>query len=121
MISRQGEYDLEPGCFDPDPSTVQVGCKVKFKKETRSYTVQASNDRFAICTKPFSLKRTVLYCIIDYRRKVRGPENLVFGMGAETREECEQMLARLMANETEVSHRHDLRLDVEKVTAKCSI
>lgn len=100
-----------------------VGSKVKFAKEKRPYTVQASNDRFAVCTKPFNPQRTVLYTIIDFKENVRGPENLIFGMGAETREQCEEMLARLNGEDktlgaTEVSHRHRIDLDIEKIEPK---
>lgn len=128
---------------------IHVGSKVKFESEWLRYTVQASDDRFAICTKPFNLmksfsnpkKCTVLYCIIDFEEDVRGPENLVFGFGAETRKQCEEMLDRLNSRNpdydqevetykiagidpshltrtpdpTEVSHRHRCQLDITKI------
>jgi hypothetical protein len=72
-----------------------VGSKVKFKSEVQRYTVQASDERFAICTKPMNALHTVLYTIIDFDKGVRGTEDLIFGMGAETREQCEDMLDRL--------------------------
>lgn len=95
-----------------------VGAKVKFRSEKLRYTVQASDERFAVCTKPFNAQNTVLYAIIDFQEKVRGPENLIFGMGAETREQCEEMLERLNGRDeeslhTEVSHRHRCDLDIE--------
>lgn len=116
-----------------------VGSRVKFRSEVQRYTVQASDERFAICTKPFNPRRTVLYSIIDFVEGVRGPEDLVFGMGAETRQQCEEMLDRLNGREpdraqtervyvaaglsisdipapcrSEVSHRHRCLLDIEK-------
>lgn len=111
---------------------LNVGDKVKFRNEAMRYTVQACDERFAICTKPFNPKRTVLYSIIDFKENVRGTENLVFGMGAETRARCEEMLARLTAPcehlrprpdgviticdcRTEVSHRNRCDLDIERV------
>lgn len=87
------------------------GDKVKFANEAKAYTVRCANDRFAICTKPFNAKRTVLYTIIDFQERRRGPENLIFGMGAETDEQCEAMLARLVSGETAVSRRHGIDLD----------
>ena len=108
-----------------------VGSKVKFKSEKLRYTVQASDDRFAICTKPFNPRHTVLYTIIDFEEQVRGTENLIFGMGAETKEQCEDMLDRLNGRhdsggrslvgtkheseptQTEVSHRNRVPLDIE--------
>lgn len=98
---------------------IPVGSKVKFRKEKQRYTVQASDERFAICTKPMNALKTVLYTIIDFEENRRGPEDLVFGFGAETKEQCEEMLARLNLpleeGPTEVSSRHDIELDIEKV------
>lgn len=101
---------------------LKVGGRVWFAEEKLGYTVQARSRRYLICNKPFNLKRTVLYCIVDLKEWVRGPENLIFGMGAETREDCEEMLARLQKDtgvgfQTEVSHRHRIPLDVRRT--KC--
>jgi len=113
---------------------LQVGSKIKFSDEHGRYTVQASNERFAICTKPFNFRHTVFYTIIDFQENIRGPENLVFGFGAETREQCEEMLARLTAPcdhpatdgdgnlivecgcRTEISRRNSIRLEIETIT-----
>jgi hypothetical protein len=96
---------------------MNVGDKVKFREEKLRYTVQACDERFAVCTKPFNAQKTVLYTVIDFKWEVRGTENLIFGEGAETREQCEEMLARLASGETEVSHRNRIPLRIEKVTA----
>lgn len=101
-------------------SRLNVGDKVKFREEGQRYTVQASDERYAVCTKPFNPRRTVLYSIIDFKEGIRGPENLVFGHGAETREQCEEMLDRLNGREldgltTEVSHRHQCSLNIERI------
>ena len=61
----------------------QVGDKIRFKEEKQRYTVQACNDHFAVCTKPFNPKHTCLYTIIDFVNGVRGTENLAFCMGFE--------------------------------------
>ena len=92
---------------------VPVGSKIKFENEKQRYTVQASNVAFCICTKPMNAKKTVLYTIIDWRNQIRGTENLVFGMGVETKEQCEEMLERLTQGESEVSHRNRRELDIE--------
>ena len=92
----------------------KVGDKIKFKSEKQQYTVQACNEKFAVCTKPFNLMKTVLYSVIDFDRNIRGTENLIFGMGAETREQCEQMLVRLTTNETQVSSRNCMELDIDE-------
>lgn len=87
-----------------------VGEKIRFSDERQRYTVQAANKRYAICTKPFNAKRTVLYTIIDFQELIRGTEGLVFGLGAETREQCEQMLQRLTSGETAISFRNRVSL-----------
>lgn len=94
---------------------IKVGDKIKFAREKQCYKVQACNERFVVCTKPFNPKRTVLYTVIDFERQVRGTEDLVFGMGAETREQCEEMLQRLIDGESEVSYRNVVGLDIERV------
>ena len=92
-----------------------VGQKVKFASERRRYTVQAASRRYAVCTKPFAARHTVLYTVIDLQKQVRGTENLIFGAGAETREQCLEMLVRLAAGETEISRRNRVPLDIESV------
>lgn len=93
-----------------------VGDKIKFERERNRYTVQACDSRFVICSKPFNAKKTVLYTVIDLNQDIRGTENLVFGMGAETKEQCEEMLSRLQNNESEVSYRNRIQLDIESIT-----
>lgn len=93
----------------------EVGNKVYFKTEKRPYKVRACNDRYVICTKPFNLQHTVLYTIIDLERNVRGRENLIFCMGFETDELCHEAMCRLVSEETEVSWKYYIPLDVEKI------
>ena len=93
-----------------------IGTKIKFKGEKQRYTVQASNGVFTICTKPFNARKTVLYTVISWLENVRGTENLIFGMGTETRQQCEEMLERLTQGESEVSHRNRITLDIEEYT-----
>ncbi len=97
---------------------VEVGSKIKFIKEKHRYTVMASNRFYSVCTKPFNAKKTVLYTVIDWYNQVRGAENLIFGCGAETKEECEEMLERLTNAESDISSRNWCDLDVESVTFK---
>ncbi len=93
--------------------TITTGSLIKFAEEKQRYRVRAADARFAVCTKPFNPKHTVLYSVVDLQLKIRGTENLVFGLGAETDEQCEQMLRRLAAGETEVSHRNRIPLKIE--------
>lgn len=101
------------GCLY-DNTKLTVGAKIKFAEEKQVYTVQASNIAFAVCTKPFNCQKTVLYTVISWMENVRGTENLVFGMGAETKEQCEEMLERLTQGESEVSYRNRIPLKIEK-------
>lgn len=95
---------------------IVVGSKIKFAEEKQRYTVQALGKRYAVCTKPFNAQKTVIYSVVDFEEQVRGTENLVFGMGAETKEQCEEMLDRLESGETEVSHRNRIPLCIETLT-----
>ena len=100
------------------------GDKVWVAEYKRPFTVQAADDRYAICTRPHF--DTVLYFIADFKEGVRGTENLVFGMGAETVEQCEQMMRRLTGEafehsspgyQTEVSHRNRVPLNITRHSA----
>ena len=93
---------------------LRAGDLVRFRSEARPYRVRAANHRFAVCTKSFNPRRTVLYTVIDFNKGVRGTENLVFGFGTETDEQCVEMLERLTAGETEVSHRNRVSLDIQE-------
>ena len=101
-----------------DNPAVFVGGKIKFKNEKQRYTVRAGNVAFSVCTKPMNALKTVLYSVIDWNKNIRGTENLVFGMGAETDEDCKEMLERLTNGESQVSHRNFRELDIELVTLK---
>jgi len=92
-----------------------AGAKIKFKSERQRYTVRASNTAYAVCTKPFNAQKTVLYTIVDLVNNVRGAENLIFGFGAETDEQCQEMLERITDGETEVSYRTRLALDIDTI------
>lgn len=96
-------------------ASLAVGHRVWFESERLPYTVQARSDRYVICTKPFAAQRTVLYTIIDVEESVRGADNMVFGGGYETREQCEDRLAELHGPDgMEVSHRNRIPLDIRK-------
>ena len=93
-----------------------IGAKIKFFSEKQRYTVRASNAAYTILTKPFNARKTVIYTIISFHEKVRGPEDLIFGMGAETDEEIDNMLDRMTSGNSVISHRHRCKLDIEAMT-----
>lgn len=98
---------------------IQVGAKVWFAEEKQGYTVQARDERFMICTKPFNPRKTYLYSIVDFERGIRGPDNLIFGSYKpyNTKEGAEANLVSL--NEKpfptqEVSHRRKCEINIVK-------
>lgn len=92
---------------------VNVGDKVYIPNEKRPYTVQARDERYIICTKPFAAQHTVLYFIVDLVEKKRGPDNLVFCLGYETQEECIDALQELKQGDIAVSRRRGIPLDID--------
>lgn len=97
----------------------KVGDRVKFDEEAQRYTIQARDDRYLVCTKPFNARRTVLYSIVDLQEMKRGPDNMLFGGGYETRQDCEERLADLNLAKfpMELSYRRSIPLNVLEVLA----
>lgn len=91
---------------------MKTGDKIQFVEEKKPYVIMALGKRYAVCTKPFNLQKTVLYTIVDFDEKIRGTENLVFGLGAETGKQCNEMLNRIENGETEISYRNRIALNV---------
>ena len=87
---------------------IKPGDKVFVPLEVRPYTVRCRDDRFIICTKPFNMKKTVMYFIIDTVEGVRGPDDRVFYSGYETQEQCEERLKELQTGLIEVSKRRSV-------------
>jgi hypothetical protein len=96
---------------------LSVGDRVKFESEKRPYTVRAvsGDGRWVICTKPLNLRHTVIYTVVDFDSDVRGPDDLIFGLGYESDEDIASAMGMFEAGDAEVSVRHDLRLDIEQV------
>ena len=90
---------------------LRVGDYVQIKGEKRPYVVKCRDDRYIICTKPFNLRRTVLYFIIDLKERLRGPDNCVFCFGYETLEQCHERLKDLQDGIIEISKRRSVPLD----------
>ena len=92
---------------------VTVGDKVYIPNEKRPYTVQARDERYIICTKPFAAQKTVLYFIIDLVNEWRAPDNMIFCLGYETQEDCIERLHELQQGKIELSHRRGIPLDID--------
>lgn len=99
-----------------DWSQVKVGSLVSFEEDPPEdvFTVQARGDNFLVATFPF--EGTVMYTVIDPAQGIRGTENLVFSAGAETVEQCQEMIARLEGKDTdiqtEISRRNFVQIEV---------
>jgi len=117
---------------------IKVGDFIRFEEEGKKYEIQARSGDFLVLNKPFARRRrrgmscikTVIYTIIDLERQIRGvtiytiddlnrqlsePGNLLYRSVAETRLQCEEMLERLLAGDTEVSHRNNVPLRIKKI------
>jgi len=95
---------------------IKVGDKIKFIPEKQKYTIKAKSDRYLICTKPFNLKKTVLYTIIDLQRFVRGTNNMIFNpYDYSVQEDIDECLVDLDYHNrgVEVTYRNCVKLDVE--------
>lgn len=92
---------------------VDVGDKIYIPGEKRPYTVQCRDDRYIICTKPFNLRHTVQYFIIDLVDKWRAPDDRVFCFGYENAEACRDRLRELQHEQMFLSRRRGVPLDVE--------
>lgn len=91
------------------------GARIWFYEEVKPYKVQACDDRYLICTKPFNIKKTVHYTIIDLEKKQRSSENMLFCMGFETVKDCESALKRLQSGESELSSRNRIQMNINRV------
>lgn len=97
-----------PKLFKPDD-------RVWFVEERIGYTVQAVEEHIAVCSKPFAPRKTTIYTVLDLEEMIRGPEGVVFGIGAETREQCEEMAVRIRYGETEISYRRRIPIKFKKI------
>ena len=103
-----------------DLSGLLAGDRIWFDEEKRPYTIKAANKRFKVCTKPYNIKHTVIYTIVDLDRQIRGTENLVFCMGFENIKLCKEALKRLENGESEVSSRNYIPLKISKTERSSS-
>lgn len=111
MMARLGSWDMPLDQLRL-LRQVPVGGKIQFKGEVLAYTVQATDGRYWVCTKPFAARRTYLYCIVDSSIGMRGPDDMVFHAGYETRADCEERLKNLQNGETELSARHSCACEI---------
>ena len=98
---------------------VNLGDKVWFEGEKRPYTVVACNERFIICTKPFNLRHTVLYTILDLKEGIRGTHDLILNpYDFMVQEDIDECLADLVSGKIEISHRNRVQVLVCEIKGK---
>jgi len=98
---------------------MKVGDRVKFLAEHNSYEIQAVSidGRWVVATKPFNLRNTVIYTLIDTVEGLRGvDDSLGNSLGYETRADCEEALKLIESGMFGYSHRRrPMELDIEWV------
>lgn len=98
-------------------SQASIGSRIWFAEDKRPYTVQARDDRFLVCTKPFAAKKTVLYTIVDLHTEMRGTDGFVFGLGYETRADCDDALTTIVKHGEGISRRNCIPVNATRVSA----
>jgi len=98
---------------------MNVGDRIKFVSEHNSYEIQAvsTDGRWVVATKPFNLRNTVIYTLIDTVNQLRGvDDSLGNSLGYETRADCEESLKLIQSGMFGYSYRRrPMELDVEWV------
>jgi len=115
---------------------------IKFWDLDKTYEVRARDERFLVCTSPYTVemqqkaysewlsedvageepyisrKDTVYYTLVDLDKQIRSTDNFVFGSpgGYEEREACVMVLATLQSGVMELSRRNKVPLQVESVS-----
>lgn len=124
---------------------IKSGDFIKFKSERLPYRVMAVKNPFAICVRKLHIredsellhnrvemnaytsfteaykanKENPVYTIIDIRKKIRGPHNLVFGVfNYFDEKECQEAITWLHDGRMKISHRNTHSLDLEAVGTK---
>lgn len=87
--------------------------KIWFDGERHAYTVQACDDRYLICTKPYNLQHTVMHTIVDLEEEVRGPSAARY-INYETQEGCEKALEWLRIGSLGISYNDQIPLKIKR-------
>lgn len=97
-------------------SGIKIKDKIYFSSEKTPYTIKAFDGRYAICTKPYNFKKTVIYTIIDFKNNIRSTNNLVFNMyDYKILNDINECLNDLKTGDVELSRRNSVELDITKV------
>lgn len=92
---------------------IENGSKIKFAEEKQAYTVKATDGRYAICTKPFNLKKTVIYTVVDIKSKIRSTLDYIFSPYDYTKQsDINRALKDLQTGEAGLSRRNAIKLNL---------
>lgn len=91
---------------------MKIGDKIKLEDQKQRFTVKALSDRYAILTKPFNPRKTVIYTIIDFKTRERNRNNLVFNIyDYAKQEDIDECLKDLENGDVGLSRRGILKLE----------
>lgn len=95
---------------------LKINDKIFFSLEKKPFTVKAINERYAICTQEYNLKKTVFYTIIDFLERKRSTHDLIFNLYDFTEQpDIDKCLSDLKSGELGLSRRNSVDLDITKV------
>ena len=115
------ELSAEAVTTKADDNTIKVsqlcvGTKILFDEEPVHYTIKALSERYAICTRLYNPKRTVIYTIIDFKEGVRGTNNLVFNIyDYKEQSDIDACMKDLINGECEITRRNRIDLSVKEI------
>jgi hypothetical protein len=91
---------------------IKVNDKVYFSDEPSiGYWVKACNDRYAILTRPYNPRRTVIYTIWDMKENIRSTNDYVFNpYDYNKQEDIDLSLTELMEGKYKLSTRHQVNV-----------
>jgi hypothetical protein len=94
----------------------KLGYKIKFKEEKQRYSITAFDGRYLVCVKPFNLRKTYLYTIVDLKEKIRGTDGLLCSLyDYRNRKHAKEYLKGLKHGLYKISSRNRIPLNIENV------
>lgn len=94
---------------------LRCGVRVWLFGEKRPYTVMAKNKHLVACVKPFTVRKTYIYTILDIKRGYRGTDGFVLGLSWKNRTSCVDSLKVMHKYGGEVSQRNRVALSVVRM------
>jgi len=90
--------------------------KILFKDEPHPFIVKSNKGRYAICTKPYNPKKTVIYTIVDFDKDIRSTvSNVLSPYDFNTQEDIDKCMEDLFSGKTYLSLRNQIKLEIEDI------